>query len=770
LALGAAFLILLVFPISVSAEEPVAAEVRMYLGRPTVFLDGKPQALGLYCPALQPKNFYKNLDRFFQHDVAAYFIYIPHVKNSGAEYDFFACPFWKGDEVSSTPLFEAAEPSLDEQTAYILKHNPNAYFIVRLTGHEPKNWRDLHPNELCKTEDGSVLPHPSPASSLYYKDQGRCLKAEIEYCESRSWGTRVIGYWTGMRTEGTHDFLIEGHLYDHSPVMLERWHKFLKDKYVSDEKLQHAWSDPAIKLESVDVPKETLRGPTRDVSASLYWQPASENQPYRDYIELQRTLFHAGFRELAAASRAGTDRKRFFITDSLKQTMLGWENVAYNRNGANWPLAYHDMLAGSGSVNATDLFDAAGFDGVITPYDYQARGIGGVSEAEGMTDSCTLRGKLFFAEADVRTWTGIDKGMYFAARNTKELAAITWRNLATSFTRGYNSYNMDLFTDWFADAEMHPTLHRQYEVWKQSIDWPREDVPGIAIVLDDTAALETNGNGAFLNLAVMWEQKTGIARCGVPYRIYQFDDLKLDNFPKHRVFYFPNLFRIDDERMKVLRKTVFRDGNVVLWGPGSGISDGKTIGAEHAAALTGFEFDIIQANYPRRVQIQDFSHPITHELDEGVLIGDTLPYGPCLFPKNGRSLGMAWTQLGRTYSGLSVLSFGKGARSENAAGVALGEGDWASVFTTAVPIPPNMWRGLARLAGAHVYCQSNDVLLACSRMVALHSIKSGKKHIDLPEACDVTDVISGKPIATNTKQIEFDLDAPETRVFLLSPR
>jgi len=752
-----------------ASEEPVSAEIRMHLGRPTVFINGKPEALGLYCPALRPTCFYKNLDRFFQHDIAAYFIYTPHAKQKG-EYDFFACPFWNGDEISSTPLTEAAEPSFDEQAAYILKHNPNAYFVVRLCGHEPKSWRDLHPNELCKTEDGTVLPHPSQASALYYKDQGRCLKAEIEYCESRSWGAHIIGYWTGMRGEGTHDFLVEGNLYDHSPVMVERWRQFIKDKYRADEKIQQAWNDTSVNLESASLPSDKLRGPSRDVSQLLYWQPAAANQPYRDYIELQHILFHAGFRELGKASRAGTDRKRFFVTDSLKQTMLGWENLGFNKDGASWPLAYHDMLAGSGSVNATDLFDAPGFDGIVTPYDYQARGAGGVSEPEGMTDSCVLRGKLFFAEADVRTWKGIDQGMYFSARDEKEFAAITWRNLATSFTRGYNSYSMDLFTDWFADDEMHASLHRQYEVWKESIDWPRVDVPGIAMILDDSAALETNGNGAFMNLAVMWEQKSGLARCGVPYRIYQFDDLKLDNFPKHRVFYFPNLFRVSDERMKILRKTVFRDGNVVLWGPGSGISDGKTIGAGHASSLTGFEFDTIEANYPRRVQIHDYAHPITRDLDEGSIIGDTLAYGSCIFPRNGKSLGMAWTKQGRTFSGLSVRSFGKGARSENDAGAALGEGDWSSVFTTAVPIPANLWRGLARFAGAHVYCQSNDVLLACSRMVALHSIKSGKKHIELPEACDVTDVISGKPMAANTNQIDFDLDAPETRVFLLTPK
>ena len=749
-------------------EACATVDVRMHLGRPTVFINGTPQALGIYCPALLPNCFYKNVDRFFQHDVAAYFIYTPSITHTG-EYDFFACEFWKGDDIRAEPLCAAAAPNFDDQANYILEKNPNAWLIVRLSNHEPKSWRDLHPSELFRTETGKVLPHPSNASSLYYAEQGRCYKAQIEYCESRPWSNRIIGYWTGMRCEGTHEFLIEGHFYDHSPVMLERWRAFLKNKYGSDAELQKAWGDPALILATVEVPRDPLRGSLRDVSELKYWQPAIKNQAYRDYLELQRELFHAGFREMCRGSRAGTSRKRFFLADALKQTMLGWENLGYNKEGATWPLAYHDMLAGSGSIGVTKLYDQDGFDGLITPYDYQARGIGGVSEPEGMVDSCVLRGKLFLAEADVRTWTGIDKDLYFAARDAKEFAAITWRNLATSFTRGYNSYNMDLFTDWFADDSMHPPLHRQFDVWKESLNWQHADVPGIAMIIDDSAALETNGNGAYMNTAVMWEQKQGLARCGVPFRIYQFDDLTLDNFPRHRVFYFPNLFRVSEERLEILRNTVFRDGNVVLWGPGSGISDGSTLSPKHAQRLTGFDFDLIDTNVPRRIQVHDFAHPITQTLDEGAIIGDTLPYGPGLFPKTGTSLGMAWTQQGRPYCGLAVQSLGKGARSENTAGAELSDGDWASVFTTAVPIPANMWRGLARFAGAHVYSQSNDVLLACSRMVAIHSIKSGPKQIDLPQPSDVIDVISGKPHATLTTHIAFNLDAPETRVFLLSP-
>ena len=103
--------------------------------------------------------------------------------------------------------------------------------------------------------------------------------------------------------------------------------------------------------------------------------------------------------------------------------------------------------------------------------------------------------------------------------------------------------------------------------------------------------------------------------------MYLFEDLMLDNFPNHKIYYFPNLFRVDDARMAILKKKVFCDGHVVIWGPGSGISDGDKIGPEPAEKLTGFHFTMIPANAPRRILISNFDHPITQNLDSDTVIG-----------------------------------------------------------------------------------------------------------------------------------------------------
>jgi hypothetical protein len=426
-------------------------------------------------------------------------------------------------------------------------------------------------------------------------------------------------------------------------------------------------------------------------------------------------------------------------------------------------------MAGSGHLRVAELLDdMAGLDGLMTPHDYQARGLGGVYEPEGIADSVVLRGHVFLAEMDTRAVADL-----FPARSEREWAAITWRNVATGLARGFTSAFLPVLgdPDWLASPSLQALCRRQVEVMRQALEWPHQAVPGIALVLDDAAVLETNGNGAFLYEAVMWEQKLGLARCGVPHGVYLFEDLAQPDFPPHRVFYFPNLFRVDEERLALLRQRVLRDGIVVVWGPGSGIIGGERIGPEAASRLTGFRFDLYPHNYPRRVLLSNFAHPITRGLAADTVYGSSLPFGPVLLPVDGdgAELGAAWISRGDPYQvGLAIKEVGHGAAGNDAPG-ARGAGDYASVFTAAVHLPADLWRGLARYAGAHVYLEENDVLMASARVVGVHSLKSGPRSLRLPGPARVHDLIADRLIAAATERIEFDLEAPATALFGLTP-
>ena len=741
------------------AAEPLAAEIRPHLGRPTVFIDGTPVSLAAYSPAAGWNRglFNRQMAHFAARKLDCFFVSIGQADTPEPR-DFFATPLWAGDEITSRPAGAFRLPP-DEQAATILRDHPQATIIVRFSLHEPASWRELHADDLFVGEDGKRLPVPSLASAAYWDAAARYAAAAIEYAEGRPWADRIIGYANFMRLEGTHEPLIQRSLFDHGPAMTARWRAWLREKYAAVEKLRAAHGDESLSFEAASVPRDRLRGAAADVAAIPYWQSGVANAPLRDYLLLQRDLYHEGFRKVAAAAAAALEklgRKRFLVHDSHKSAMLGWDNAGFFDKSVSWRHAYPELMAGSGNVGIAGLFAGPGIDGLITPHDYQARGTGGVFEPEGIADSAVLRGKLVLCEMDTRTWAGRDP--IAQARDAAEFAAVTWRNLATALARGFTPYWMDVYEDWFAPSELQPIIDRQATVLREAVDWPHETVPGIAMILDDEAVLETNGDGRFLNEAVLWEWKTGLARCGVPVRIHLLDDLALPNFPPHRVFYFPNLFKIDAARRKLLEEKVLKNGHVVVWGPGTGISDGETIGAATAAAVTGFACDLLPVNDHRRTLLTDTAHPLTKGLSPGTVLGGPLAYGPVLLPKDGRRLGSAWTKLGRDLSGLAVM--------ERAAA----DGTmWTSVFTSTPGLPAGFWRNAARQAGAHVWCETDDVVVADAGLVAIHAATAGVRRLRLPRECDVVDVVNGQPFATRSRDIKVDLRGPETRVFRLLP-
>jgi len=751
--------------------EKVVVALKIYNGRPVVFVNDKPLPMPMYSPiGFSTSHFKTQVPWFAPHKMGAYFIHRPYAPGDG----WAASPFWQGDSISNLPINTAVErgrPSFEEQVELINRLDPDAWLFIRdINADPPPSWRKLHPDQLVVLEDGKATDIPSLASDLYWDGLARVNAATITYIEAQPWANRVLGYWCGMFGEGTHAALYTYNLYDHSPVMQARWRAHLKAKYGTVDALRAAYKNPEIAFETVSVPNDPLLGPQRQMAALTYWQAAADNQPRRDYLELTARLVHDGYARIMRATGQACGGRKLCLYDAFKMPMQGWNLQGFFDPNLSWWPAYPEMMSGGGYIGVASLFDTPGFDGLVTPHDYQARGVGGVYEPEGIVDSMVLRGKFFLSEMDLRTYNNppLDYG---SARDDKEYAALSWRNFATSFTRGFHSYWMDLCGNtngWFGNPRLHQIIARQVEVVRESIQWKHADVSGIALIIDDAAVLESNGSGNYLNEAIMWETKMGLARCGVPYRIYLLDDLKLTNFPPHRVFYFPNLFKTDEARLAVLREKVFRDGNVVLWGPGSGISDGSVLSTNSATKLTGFQFEpLLPANTQRRTLITDFAHPITAGLKADTIIGGPLAYGPALYPKDGTVLGAAWTKQGRNYAGLSVKSFGKGARSASAGKEPLGSGDWAAVFTTAVPIPADLWRNLARYAGAHVYAEGNDILMADSSIVALHSIQSGPKRLALPGKYRVWDVMTGELVGKRLDSILFTMQAPETRIFRL---
>ena len=67
------------------------------------------------------------------------------------------------------------------------------------------------------------------------------------------------------------------------------------------------------------------------------------------------------------------------------------------------------------------------------------------------------------------------------------------------------------------------------------------------------------------------------------------------------------------------------------------------------------------------------------------------------------------------------------------------------------------------------WCETDDIVLADSSLVAIHSAAGGPRKLLLPRACDVEDVVTGQPFARQVREINVELKSPDTRVFRMLP-
>lgn len=217
-----------------------------------------------------------------------------------------------------------------------------------------------------------------------------------------------------------------------------------------------------------------------------------------------------------------------------------------------------------------------------------------------------------------------------------------------------------------------------------------------------------------------------------------------------------------------------RDGNVAIFGPATGITDGRVLTADPAAALFGMPMELLPRTTVRHVLAQHAGHAISRELPAGFVYGDSLPYGPTLVPgewaverNGGVPLGHANLCFFIHRTGLFVKDFGLGAAGNGRAGIR-GDGDCTAVWSVAMPLPPEVLRACARYAGCHVWCEEGHQVYASDSMVSVHSVTAGPVEIRLPRPCRVRDAISGEMLGSApVETIAFDCMPPETRVYLL---
>ena len=764
-----------------STERP-SYRIAPYRGKPTLFVDGEPTPSYTYCNPLdidRPGG--RAIHRRFAAGGCRFFV---ATVRGGVDDDWYTTAFWTDDNVfpDITDPESVAALHVVRQAEAILQTAPDARFWVRFQSVTPPvRWRRKFPDDLLLDAYGKRFEEPSLASDRYLDQAARYVANVVRFCERQPWADRVIGYLLYPLGEGTTVLTCEGSLFDRSPVMQAKFREFLRRRYATDAALAEAWRQPGATQAAAAIPDDRefrRRGETRreavEVGAPLgratphrlHWPEPADTGAERDYCLCMRELTDRYLRALIGAAKRAAPNKLAGI-DAFKQTMLGWPLIP------RWTGDYQShqglMHAVSGAFGMAEMLDIPELDVVATPHDYLHRGMGFGYEGEGIGDSVVAHGKMMLMEEDQRTFVLKDPAPFNAFRDQAEVTAGFWRNLASSLTRGYNTYvtEMSGLGSWYDDAGIQAVLAARAVVHEAATAWDRCEVPGVVMVVDDWSVLEEDFTIGYQYLAVIHQRLYGLSRCGVPFRLHLLEDLARPDFPAcHKLFLFPNLFKATPERLALLRKRVFRDGNVAVFGPASGITNGRELSGESAGELTGIPLQLVRKESPRFVTVDRFDHPVTARLAAPLDYGDSYAYGPLLVPEEhpdvARLGGIQWPGA-LDGAGLVIREFGRGAAGNGRPG-RRGAGDYATVFSCAVPLPAALLRELARYSGTHVYSESDDLIFADSCTVAVHSVRPGARTIRLPRPGVVWDLVQRRRLGRRDR-IAVRVTPPQTSMF-----
>lgn len=758
-------------PAAETAGEPRSYRLAFRDGRPVLMSGDTVIPFSSYCDCILWKKddwIARNRD-FVESGVHIYFLCEKH------DWNTLSTPYWTDDGVYGEP--DPNDPTvfcLQQQAEAILAMDPDALFIVRPGEMVPKAWQAKHPDELQLSSTGVRGRELSLASTFGWDHFHRYLKHLVDYCERRPWASRIIGYIFFAMGEGLTEAATNGFTFDVSPPMQVAFRQWLREAYADEAALRTAWGDATITFDTVAVPAEAEWKAKRE--RMLHWPEPSQVRRERDYFDLQKMLFRRYFRGIMGALREATQKRPVLLgVDALKQPMMGWLlNQAFGRQ--DWvtdPMNdFPEMTLATGALDLGDLLDDPGWDLVTTPSDYTARSVGYGWESEGVNDSLRLRGKVMLVENDARSWMGGEAETLGAFLTPQEVRAGLLRNTAWALTRGHWHYWMNVGSSYFHDPKIHEAAVRdERRLLDASRNWPhRETEHAICLVIDDSSPLHENGTAGYQQIATLWQRHLGLAHCGIPYRVYLFSDLLKENMPDYRTYLFPNLFELNADRLAILRRKVLREGRSAIFGPATGITDGRHLSADGISQLLGIEFELVRRNAPRRVMVHG-AHPLTSPLAACLTYGDSFPYGPVLVPTRAAvnaggfaALGSATTFWSVNKPGLILKEAGRGGAGNGTPGPR-GAEDYAMVWSVAMPLPACLLRECARWGGCHVWCEEDDVVLASETVVAVHSVKGGRHRIRLPTARPVWDLLTGERLGARLKQLEITLTPPETRLF-----
>lgn len=614
--------------------------------------------------------------------------------------------------------FSAAEA----QCETVLRANPKALLLPRISMEPPAWWRKAYPDDVMQWEDGR-RSSAVVASPRYRLDAAERLSALVRHMEEKL-GEHVAGYHpTGQNTgEWFYHDTWKPQFSGYAQADLAAWRGWLQGRYGTDAALAKGWNDPAAQIDAAAVPTPAAR---RAAPAGVLRDPATE-RPLIDWAEFQQQAMADCICELAKAVRTASRGQKlvvFFYGYGFEFAMV-----------SNGPSV-------SGHYALRRALDCPDIDVLCAPISYHDRGFGEGAPAMTAAESVALAGKMWLNEDDTHTYLatepfpGHEKHVTTLEATNQQLV----RNVAQESLRNFGTWWMDLGSSgWFDDAGMWKEMRRLEGLDAAMLATPTPYRPEVAAILDERSVDHVAAGGNMVTMPGVYEARRELGRMGASYGQYLLDDL-LAGKVKAKVYVILNAWRLTaPQRAKLLEVT---RGATVVWCYAPGYVQEDGVSPDGIRQLTGFAV--------QRVTPANAAVSIT---ETGAKVGMTRAWGPrrAVTPLFAVTDAKAEEILATYADGSAAVAFRRTSGG-------------TSIFAGPPGLTSELLRMAVKTAGVHLFTENDCNVYASGRFLTLHASQDGPLAINTGQSTRITDMLTGETLGTGPR-LTLLVKRGETRV------
>lgn len=440
---------------------------------------------------------------------------------------------------------------LDAVCDAVLEANPNALLIPRLRLNASQSWLDAHPDSKAKWEnagadcDGQGWDWAAPVSPEYRKTACDAMAAAIQHLETK-YGDSIAGYHAAG--QNTSEWFVPNTWTEGYPgfsnadrVAFQIW---LKEKYQTNEALQHAWNDSDVTLDSAFVPSVKERDESRK-------KPIIESQKLLDFNRYWQSTMTGALCEIAKTIKKETNGRKLCLL------FYGYSyEFSSVRKGP----------AASAHYALKELLDCPDVDIICSPLSYSERQLGGGGSCMLNAESVTAAGKIYFYEDDSRTYLTYavcDQPQVAGTTNLADSVNVLLRNSGETSLRNFGNWLMDLgAAGWYDSPELWEAVASLEDLDLYFMNNPTPYKPEVGLFLSEESMLKISSGQYSAGISSF---RKSVNLLGTPYAQYELNDL-LDgkvNAPKLTIIL--NNDALDDQTRVAINNAAQKTNANVLY-------------------------------------------------------------------------------------------------------------------------------------------------------------------------------------------------------------